>query len=244
MRETGRRRIDFVLLLILALNAAFWAGTHDIYAKWAGVPPVPSKRGALMLALGDPEFSYRSGSLALQNLGDGGGEVTPLKNYDYKKLDKWFRLLNDLDPASEHLPMIAGFYFGAVQDRPASTRVVVDFLAEVGQNPAGQKWRWLAQAAFLSRHVLHDMPLALDLAYRLKKMQPLDGRPLPAWARELPAFILQAQGDKAAAKQIIESMLLDSAKEAPEEVNFMKGYLVEQLGVPAAEVDALLKRKR
>jgi hypothetical protein len=134
-----RGRFDALLLAALALNLLFWAGSRGLYDKWAGVPPVPSKDGAMALALGDSEFSYRSGALALQNLGDGGGHVTSLRDYDYVKLGQWFRLLNSLDPASEHLPMIAAFYFGAVTERPESTRVVVDFLAAVGRNPAGEK---------------------------------------------------------------------------------------------------------
>ena len=83
-----RQRINFFLAAALAMNVALWAGSRFMYAQWSGVPPVPSKDGALMMTLGDAEFSFRTNALDLQNLGDSGGQTTPLYAYDYKKLLK------------------------------------------------------------------------------------------------------------------------------------------------------------
>jgi hypothetical protein len=236
-----KRGVNFFLASALALNLALWEGSRDMFAKWAGVPPVPSTVGANMMTLGDSEFSYRSFALTLQNLGDGGGQTTPLKDYDYKKLGKWFWLLNSLDPASEHLPLVAAYYFGAVHDMPQDAAVVVDFLSKIGQNPAGDKWRWLAQAAFLAQHRVKDLHLALDIAYTLSRMQPIGGHPLPSWAREYPAFVLKAQGEKESARKLMETMLL--TEENPAEINFIKSFLTEQLKIDPSEVEALMKEK-
>ena len=183
-----RSKITLLLFIALFLNIALWASSRFMYAAWAGVPPVPSPRGAMAMTLGDSEFAFRSGALTLQGLGDGGGRVTPLKDYDFDRLGHWFWLLNALNPASEHVPLIAAYYFGVVHD-PEQVSVLVDYLTAVGQNPAGEKWRWLVQAAFLARHRMKDMDRALDIAYTLSRMKPLDA-PLPIWAKEFPAFIL------------------------------------------------------
>jgi hypothetical protein len=237
-----KSRINLFLGLALLCNLACWAGSRDFYAHWAGVPPVPSKAGAIMMALGDPEFAFRSGALSLQHLGDGGGQVTPLQDYDYAALGNWFDLLHSLDPASEHVPYVAGYYFGSLRGHPDKIRHVVDYLYKTGQNPAGEKWRWLGQAAFLARHRLNDLDYALKIAYTLAHMQPV-GKPLPQWAKEMPALILEGKGDKAAARQMMEGMLRNDPGLAPEEVNFIKSYLIERLDADPLATEALVKNR-
>lgn len=237
---TEKQGVTLALLVVLAVAVAFWQGSSDIEARWAGVPPVPSMRTATLMTLGDRELAYRSGALTLQTLGDGGGRVVPLKDYDYHKLGAWFDVLDELDPASDHVPMIAAYYFGASYV-PGDIAVIVKYLSRIGDSPAGQKWRWLAHAAYLARHRMDNLDLALDLAYKLTRIQPLNGKPLPIWARQMPAFLLNAQGDKAASRQLIEEMLSSADDLHPNEVNFMKGYLVEQLGVSPQEVDRILR---
>lgn len=239
--KRAKRRNNYILVLALALNILFWFGSSDIYAKWGGVPPVPTHNGAIMMGLGDPEFSFRLGAITLQNLGDSGGRVTPMRDYDYKALGDWFWLLNSLDPASDHVPMLAAYYFGGTRV-PGDVAVVVDYLSRVGQNPAGIKWRWLVHAAFLARHRLYNIDLALDIAYRLSKMQLVDDT-MPAWARQMPAFLLTEKGDKEAARKITEGLILSGHAFDPNEVNFMRSYLVEQLGVDPAEVDAVMRAR-
>lgn len=236
-----RARINLCIVLALGINFIFWLGSSGVYARWKGVPPVPTKSGAVMMTLGDPEFSYRFFAITLQNLGDGGGRVTPLKEYAYDKLGKWFWLLHGIDPASDHVPMAAAYYFGGTVV-PKDVGVVVGYLSEIGQNPVGNKWRWLAHAVFLARHRMNDLDLALDLAYKLSKMEPI-GDTLPVWARQMPAFVLKEDGDRESAIKIVEELLMSSRTFHPNEVNFMQSYLVEQLGVAPEEVARIMKMR-
>lgn len=236
-----RQLVNVAAVAFLGLNALFWTASSDLFARWEGVPPVPTRECALMMTLGDSQFSYRFGAITLQNLGDGGGQTIPLKDYNFEKLGKWFWLLNYLDPASDHVPMLAAYYFGAVRT-PKDVAVLVDYLGQIGQSPYGSKWRWLVQAIFLARHRLHDLHQALDLAYKLSRMEPV-GDTLPEWARQMPAFVLKEQGDKQAARKIVEDLLASSQHFHPNEVNFMKGYLVDQLGVDPKEADQIIKMR-
>ncbi len=238
--DLSKRRVTGALLAAVAAAVVFYQMSSAIEARWAGVPPVPSVQTASLMALGDRQLAYRSGALTLQTLGDGGGRVVPLKDYDYAKLGAWFAVLDALDPAADHVPMIAAYYFGATHV-PGDIAQIVKYLGRVGDSPVGQKWRWLAHAAYLARHRMDNLDLALDFAYRLARIQPIDGKPLPIWARQMPAFLLTAQGDRQAAQALIEGMLSSADDLHPNEVNFMRGYLVEQLGVPAQEVDRVLR---
>jgi len=234
------QRIKMVLGLVLGLNLLFWCASSAVYARWEGTPPVPSKRGAIMMTLGDPEFSYRFLALTLQNLGDVGRDVTPLKDYNYQRLGQWFFLLHSLDPESDHVPMIAAYYFGATRV-PKDVAVVVDYLRVAGLVPGDEKWRWLAQAAYLAQHRMYNLPLALELAYQLEKLPNSDT--LPQWARQMPAFILGKHSDKEAARQLMENMLLTEKNLHPQEINNMKMFLVEQLGVDPQEVDKVMRMR-
>lgn len=232
-------RIQAVLLLVMGLNFSFWCGAKEIYSKWEGVPPPPTKNGALMMTLGDPEFAYRFLATTLQNLGNVGRDMAPLKTYNYERLGKWFFLLHELDPASDHVPMLAAYYFGATKV-PKDAAVVADYLRVVGQIPVGEKWRWLAHAAYLAQHKMNNLNLALDFAYKLRKMNE-QGVSMPQWARQMPAFLLNVKGDREASRRMMENMLVTERVTDPAEVGFMKAYLIEQLGVDPKEVEALAR---
>lgn len=241
-RVTEKSKVTYALLTVVALAIVFWQGSSDYEARWAGVPPVPSVRTATLMTLGDTQLAYRSGALTLQMLGDGGGRVVPLKEYDYAKLAAWFDVLDALDPAADHVPMIAAYYFGASRV-PGDIAYIVSYLTRIGDNPAGQKWRWLGHAAYLARHRMDNLDLALDLAYTLSRIEPVDGKPMPIWARQMPAFLLNAQGDKQTSRALIEQMLSTADDLHPNEVNFMKSYLVEQLGASPQDVDQILRMR-
>ncbi len=234
------QRIKIALGLALGLNLLFWGMSSGIYARWEGVPPVPTRRGAIMLTLGDAEFAYRSLALALQNLGDVGRDVTPLKDYDYRRLGQWFYLLHSLDPLSDHVPFIAAYYFGSTKV-PKDSAVVVDYLRTAGVVPGGEKWRWLAEAAYLAQHRMYNLQLALEIAYQLAKLP--DNSDLPQWARQMPAFVLKNRGDKEAARQMMENMLVTDKNAHPQEISFMKLFLIEDLGVDPQEVDRMMRMR-
>lgn len=211
-----------VFFAALAGHALFSLQVRDTKAVWGNVPPVPAKSGAAMMALGDAQFSYRMTGLMLQNLGNTGGESKPLYEYDYGRLGQWFMLADSLDPHSNFVPLLAAYYFGGTQ-KPEQLDPVIDYLALIGQRPDVQKWRWLAQAVYLSRFAQKDLDKAMGLAHLLAAMW-IPGR--PGWMRQMPSFVALQQGDKRAAYDIIVAVLKDDAAGMhPNEVNFMVDYV-------------------
>jgi hypothetical protein len=232
-------RVKTALGLALLINAVFWCGSSGVYARWSGVPPAPSRAGAVGMTLGDPQFSYRFLALTLQSLGDGGADVTPLKDYDYPTLGRWFALLSGLDPVSDHVPMLAGWYFGATKV-PKDAAVIANYLAVIGQDTAGEKWRWLAHAVFLAQHRAHDFDLALKLAHLLANMP--NSAALPQWARQMPAFVLANKGDREAAREMMVNMLLTEKNMRREEVNTIRDALL-RLGAAREDIDRIIRTR-
>jgi len=191
------------------------------------------------MSLGDAEFSYRILALMLQNFGDIGRDVTPLKNYNYEDLEKWFFLLHSLDPISDHVPGLAANYFGGTSV-PKKIIHVIDYLKVAGRVPGKDKWRWLAQAAYLMQHRMNDLDGALDIAYELRRMNQ-NGVDMPQWARQMPVFVLKYRGEREASKHLMENLLVTDKTIKPNEINFMKLYLIEEFGMDPKEVEGLMR---
>ncbi len=195
MRGAGKN-LTLYLCLVFAvfLNVAFWLHSHRLSLHWPTVPQPPAERTVRTGFLDDAAFAYRVWGLALQNFGSVG-ESQALKDYNFSHLVSWFRVMDALDPRSNFVPFLAAYYFSATQDASQLTGLI-HYLEEVGARPEPGKWRWLAQAAYLARHRMHDTPEALRLAKKLGSVY----RPgMPLWTRNLEAMFTADLGDRQAA---------------------------------------------
>jgi hypothetical protein len=195
--------IYFLFAVLLMTNIILWHSVRHTKAQWLNVPPTPSLASAQAFGLGDTQFAYRVFGVMIQNFGDTGGRVTPIKDYDFEALGRWFTLQHALDPKSDHMPFLAAFVFGGSQD-PQKLGPVIDYLEKAAGDGAGQKWRWLAHAINLSRFKMNDMPTALRLA---EKMAAFENPDMPLWTRQMRGFIMNDRGDKQAALDVMLSIL-------------------------------------
>ncbi len=222
----NKRFVYLIFAVSLFANGAFWLGMKNTRAAWDNVPPVPTRSGAINMALGDPQFAYRAVGTFLQNFGDSGGRTVPLHEYDYDRLVDWFFLADSLDPESDYISRIAAYYYGASQD-PEDVKKMLGFLEKVGTRNSGRKWLLLAYGMKIARHELKDMDTALHFANLLASLNRPD---LPDWTRRAPAIILSAKGEKEAAYDILVNMLKTEAETMhPNEVNFIVHYICEDL---------------
>lgn len=209
----------------IALNVAFWLQARSIIPAWDNVPPVPTATSASFSMLGDTGAAYRMLGYTLQNLGNTGGKYESLKNYDYGQLEKWFFATRELDPRANFVPFLASYYFGGIEDDPERTSHVTNYLAEAGADPYPQKWRWLAQAVYLARFKEKNLDKALLLANRLAAL-PVD---MPPWARQMPAFVNMAMGNKEASYDLMIHMLKTEGDKLPaNEINAMVDYICKR----------------
>ena len=214
-----------ILLVAVALAAGgLWYPFQDVQTTWKGVPPPPTDSSIEASALGDPQLGYRMSGMTLQHLGDEGGVSTPLTDYDYPRLIDWMESLYDLDSRSDFVPMLAAYYFGATSDTDDAMRIV-DFLEIVGDDPYGEKWRWLSHAAFLARYKGEDTDRALNLARKLGHLYEEKDGDMPLWTLQMPAFILAAQGENAAARDLLQSILETTPNLSANEINFLENRI-------------------
>lgn len=227
------QRTPFPVILFLAVSfalyCAVWFVARDKQAQWINVPPVPPAQAGQAVMLGDTQMAYRTAGIMMQNLGDVGGKVTALRDYDYERLGQWFRRLDNWDHRSDFAPMLAAYYYGGTPEG-SDLPPIISYLADIGRPGENEKWRWLAQAIFLARYRLGDMEWAQALAYELAA---LDQENMPAWTKQMPAFILMAKGDKEAAYDILMQILTGEVdKLDPAEIYFMQDYICKRILTP------------
>ena len=208
-----------LLLCFFAAQLVFWHQTLHRLPELGVVPDVPGKPALHVLAFGDDEFLFRLMGFILGNAGDTFGRSTALKEYDLKKVEKWFLLLDQFDDRSNLLPFMASYYFSQTQ-KHEDVRYMVDYLYEHSWRRPAVKYWWLAQGAYLALHRLHDKDLAIKLAEPLK-----NARGAPMWAQQLPAFVFEERGEMEDAKNIIEHILANEKNIPENEIKFMRYFV-------------------
>jgi hypothetical protein len=201
------------LIAALLVQIAVWAWGRRLEQSLEIVPPPPSSLAVKAMALGDDQYLFRLLGLQLQNFGDSGGQVTPLAQYDYKRLSGWFHALDGLDPVSDYVAVIAAQYYGVTPKR-SDIPYVVSYLREHARKDPGRNWRWLAHGVYLARHRMKNNELALEVARELAALKVPD---LPPWTRAMPAYALADLGEREAAVALLSAILATDAKHLTEE---------------------------
>lgn len=214
-----------ILIALFIAQVMFWSHSRQVLPEMAIVPEVPGKEAVKALSLGDEQFYFRILALRIQNAGDTFGRFTPLKEYDYSKLAKWFSLLDSLDDRSDYIPSLATYYYSQTQNTP-DVRYIVDYLYDHAAHRPEQKWWWLIQAIYLANHKLDNPELALKIGAPL-----VDAQGIPLWARHFPAFIHEQQGETEQAWFVIQHVLKEMEEDrlSQQDFNFIKYFIEERI---------------
>ncbi|MEZ5834928.1 MAG: hypothetical protein R3D03_04265 [Geminicoccaceae bacterium] len=232
-----RRRPSRPALLasaLLALQLGLGLALDGQRPRDGAIPPPPPPPVAMLVAeaLGDRQLAFRMAALRLQEAGDGGGEITPLADYDYGRVLGWLEAIDRLDPRSDHVMAMAAYYFALVHD-PKKIAMMVDFLARTSMKHPETRWRYLAQAAYLARHRLKDRKRAMAIA---RQLAGLDVAGLPVWVRQMPAFVLADLGEAEAAADMMGAILASRPDLPEDERRLMIEFIERQAGkVPTGD---------
>lgn len=235
--RAGRFLIWPALALLLLAQAAFTHAMREVRPAIEAMPPPPAETALKGMAFGDDEFLYRATALWLQDVGDGGGRLKPLREMDYDRVVAWLRALDRLDPKAEFAHAVAAHEFGQVQIDPSRVRKIVLYLREVGLSDPARRWPWLVWAAERARHELKDKELVRGFAH---DFAGITDRAVPAWVRGLATPLYHYAGDAAAAAEARAALLKsdpgyeDEAKAEIEQMRDLARQLKErQLVAPA-----------
>lgn len=187
------------------------------------LPDLPQDRAVDALAFGDSQFLFRYLALTLQNAGDNGGRVTPLKNYDYEKVVAWLELLDHLDVQTHWTIAMSNGYFGQTQNTDDVKPIVRYMQSHVAQDPA-VKWPWLVNAINLARHRYKGDWLALDVA---RQLASYDYESMNSASLQMPALILDDLSQYGVAMSEMVNLQTDHRREFSPEDNAWMTYFIE-----------------
>ena len=211
----------WVGLCAALLMQVFWHGAQrDLEARYEPLLPPPSRDVLQVLALGEQAMASRVLSLWLQAHDTQAGYSAPLRELDYDEVALWLQRALELDPRSQYPLLAATRIYAAVADAPRRRRML-DFVEAQFLLLPDERWRWMAEAAIIAKHRLHDLPLALRYSQALQAHAPR----APAWAREMSIAVLEDMGELEAARVLIGGLLHDGRLRDPHEIRFLEQKL-------------------
>jgi len=219
------------LKVALALAAALaaqvsWHALHPVPPATAlNLPPAPSLAVLRLASLGEEAALARLMMLSVAAHDGQAGAALSLRALDYGRVATWLERMLALDPRARAPLAAASEVYAAVPD-PARVRTMLAFIErEFAADPA-RRWPWLAQAALVARHRLHDLPLARRYARELRLRAP----DAPPWARQMEAFVLEEMDEREAARAVIGALLGSGEITDPNELRFLARRLDEMNG--------------
>jgi len=214
----------------LALGAALaaqiaWNAARPAPGRAAtDLPPPPSPALLRLAALGEPQAAARLAMLYLQSFDYGGTNERRYRELDYGRLAQWLAAILELDPHSQYPLFSAARIYAEVPDE-ARSRAMLEFVYREFLRDPDRRWPWLAHAALLAKHRLHDLPLALRYATAVEQKSTASDRPL--WARQMRIFILEDMNELEAARVMIRDLLRAGRITDPAELRFLNEKLKE-----------------
>src|SRR5439155_3390478 len=118
----------------------------------------------------------------------GGANELPYRKLDYLRLTGWLGSSLELDPRGQYPLFLAARVYAEVPD-PQRLRLMLDFVYREFFADPDRRWPWLAQAALLAKHRLHEPELALRYATAIERNARSPA--VPAWAKQMRIFILE-----------------------------------------------------
>jgi hypothetical protein len=212
------RHVLLAVLLALAAQIGWQAAQPSPRARAQALPPPPSLAALQLAALGDPVALSKATMLYVQGFDEQAGISIAWRELDYGRVIGWLQRVLELDPRGQYPLLAASEVYGAVSD-PARARQMLDFVyARYAEDP-NRRWPWLANAALVAKHRLHDLPLARRYAAAIRAQA--SGPGVPAWARELEIFIAEDMNERDAARALIGGLLQSGQITDPHELQFL-----------------------
>lgn len=213
-----------LVLLVLALAAqAGWHFTHPPRPPIASnLPPPPSVASLELSSIGEPIAMAKILMLYLQSFDSQPGVSVPFSKLDYGRMQKWLTLALKLDPPGQYPLFAASRVYGDVAD-PAKQRMMFDFVYQQFFVDPNRRWPWLAHAAVMTKHHLHDLPRARLYAQAIR--QYATGKDVPSWAGQMEIFILEDMNEYDSARILLGGLLQSGQITDPHELRFLEERL-------------------
>lgn len=228
MTERRLRDVPKPILLLLALGLGLQLAWHSRLPPPNPRPealPRPPSLAALQLAsLGEPVALAKLLMLRLQAFDTQAGVSLPFRRLDYGAVEAWLAAILRLDPQGQYPLLAAARLYAEVNDEPKQRRML-DFIHREFLLDPNRRWPWLAHAALLAKHRLHDLPLARKYAEAIRLHAT--GPEVPHWASQMEIFILEDMNELESARILLGGLLQSGKLTDPHEIRFLSERLDE-----------------
>lgn len=223
MRSTYERPLRAVPKSVVALLAA----TLIVQIAWQAAQPRPVARASQLsspppisalraASLGEPIAMAQLATLYLQAFDNQPGISIPFRDLDYARVVEWLSAALALDRNAQYPLLLAAQIYSQVPVA-AKQRAMLEFVHRQFAADPDRRWRWLAHAALMARHRLHDLPLALRYADDIAR----NARAAPHWARQMHILIRADMGEREAAQILLGGLLASGEIEDEHEYRFL-----------------------
>ena len=212
------------LILALAAQLAWRAVQAPSTPQASDLPPAPSVQALRLASFGEPNALARVTMLYLQAFDSGATNTRPYRQLDYTRLIGWLEAILALDPRSEY-PLFTAARIYAENPDAAKSRLMLEFIYREFFADPDHRWPWLAHAALLAKHRLHDLPLARRYAAAIDRSTRSPDVPL--WARQMEIFILEDMNEVEAARVLLGGLLESGRIRDADEARFLQRKLEE-----------------
>jgi hypothetical protein len=222
LRERALPAVPAPVIWLLAgafcAQLAFKALEPRPHARAADLPPAPPASTLRLLDLGEPLGIAQLLSLYLQSFDTQPGISIPFRELDYEAVVGWLDRVVDLDPAGQYPLLMASQVYTQVPDEARQRRMLAWVERRFREDP-DRRWRWLAHAALLAKHKLHDLPLALQYAQEVHRLAT--GPSVPDWAKQMHIFLLEDMGERETARILLGGLLASGTVTDEHEILFL-----------------------
>jgi len=227
MKFFGRTREERALAAVSRRTWSVFVAALLIHLTCQSLAPRPSAQASALrdppptawlraASLGEPVAFAQLLTLYLQAFDNQPGVSIAFARLDYAVVIDWLSALIDLDPAAQYPLMMASHVYSQIADE-TKQRAMLDFVRQQFLRDPERRWRWLAHAALIAKHRLHDMPLALRYAEDIAR----NARSAPGWARQMRIFILEDMGESEAAAVLLGGLLESGEVTDTNEMRFL-----------------------
>jgi len=235
--ERPLSQVSASVTALLAAGLALQIGLHYLtpapQTKAEDLPSPPAASTLRLASMGEPIALAKILMLYLQAFDYQSGSRVPYKDLDYARLEGWLARILELDPLGQY-PLLAAARLYAEVPREAKQRNMMDFIYRQYFLDPNRRWPWLAHAAFLAKHRLKDMQLALKYAATLEKYTT--AKDVPGWVTTMEIFMREDMNELETARVMIGGLLASGKVTDRAELIFLNGRL--------REIEDRLKRER
>ncbi len=210
--------VPAVVAAALILQIGMRAAEQRPTAMATDLPAPPSQMILATAAFGEPIGLAQGLTLYIQAFDTQPGISIPFKDLNYDRIESWLTSILALHPTGQYPMLLASQVYSQVPDQNRQ-RQMLEFAYRQFEHDPVRHWRWLAHAALVAKHSLHDLPLALRYARALA--QRADHGSVPGWARQMHIFLLEDMGEYESAKILLGGLLANGTVTDPHEILFL-----------------------